>query len=87
MKAEKQISQSRKGAKERKEAKPRNTLAADRLGEGVAVGPRLHLVGFKDPYIWIGNDERFVGIARNTAETRGFLKRALARMEKAAGKR
>lgn len=59
------------------------TLKADRLGVGVTPNPRLALHGSgANAYIWIGNDDRFVGIARNTPETRDFLRKALKRMER-----
>ena len=58
-------------------------LKAEPLGDSVPRNPRIFVNGTgPDAYLWIGSDSGFVGIARNTAETRQFLRRALARLEK-----
>lgn len=58
-------------------------LKADPLGENVPRNPRLAVNGVgRNAYLWIGSDAGFVGIARNSAELRQFLRRALARMER-----
>lgn len=58
-------------------------LKADALGETTPRNPRLSVNGSgAEAYIWIGSDAGFVGIARNTPETRRFLKKALERMER-----
>jgi hypothetical protein len=58
-------------------------LKAEPLGENVPKNPKLSVVGCGPrAYIWIGSDSGFVGMAPNSVETRRFLKRALARLEK-----
>jgi hypothetical protein len=60
------------------------TLKADSLSASVPQNPRLVLIdGAEGPYLWIGNEAGFVGIARNSAATRKFLRKALERMERA----
>ena len=58
-------------------------LKADPLGVNTPRNPRLMVIGSGEKaFLWLGNDAGFVGVAANTPQTRAFLRKALARMEK-----
>lgn len=58
------------------------TQKADALGDAVTPDPKLMIVGSgESAYLWIGNANGFIGVARNTPQLRKFLRRALARLE------